>query len=344
MKTHDIVLGLVVTGARAGVRAGRLVLLPARVATRAPLVGTAMRRAGEELASEGAAARARARRQLETAGSEALAGAELEDTVTAALEHERTQLYARRVLASPGLERLASEAAESRLTAQVADRVLHSPEMQRMIEEVAASPAVRAALTRQTASLGEEIAAGVRGRTERFDAAAERRVRAWLRRAPRLHAASSVYGGLWTRAAAFAIDLVLAHLIALTGAALAGLAASMVGELRPEWLVALLVSSWWALVVGTYFSLFWTIAGQTPGMRLMRLRVVGPDGDPPRLGRSLLRLVGLGLAIVPLFAGFLPVLIDAQRRGLHDFLAGTVVLHTDRDAPTVTRVNPDEAL
>jgi uncharacterized RDD family membrane protein YckC len=79
-------------------------------------------------------------------------------------------------------------------------------------------------------------------------------------------------------------------------------------------------------------------------MRLLRLRVAGPDGDPPRLGRSLLRLVGLGLAIVPLFAGFLPVLIDERRRGLHDFLAGTVVLHTDRDPPMVTRVNADEGL
>lgn len=344
MKTQDIVLGLVVTGARAGVRAGRLVLLPVRVASRAPLVGTVVRRTGEGLASEGAAARARARRQLETAGSEALADADLEEAIAAALEHERTQRYARRVLASPGLERLASEAAESRLTAQVTDRVLHSPEMQRMIEEVAASPAVRAALARQTTSLGEEIAAGVRGRTESADATAERRVRGWLRRAPRSRGASSAYAGLATRAAAFAIDLVLAHLIALTGAALAGLAASMVGELRPEWLVALLVASWWALVVGTYFSLFWTVAGQTPGMRLLHLRVVGPDGRPPHLGRSLLRLVGLGLAIVPLFAGFLPVLIDERRRGLHDFLAGTVVLHTDRDALTVTRVKPDEAL
>jgi uncharacterized RDD family membrane protein YckC len=32
-------------------------------------------------------------------------------------------------------------------------------------------------------------------------------------------------------------------------------------------------------------------------------------------------------AIVPLFAGFLPVLIDERRRGLHDMLARTVVLY-----------------
>jgi uncharacterized RDD family membrane protein YckC len=321
MKTHDLVLGIVITGARAGARAGRLVLLPVRVATRVPVVGPAVRRAGEGLASEAAEARAEGRRQLETAGKEALSDVDLEDAIAAALDHETTQ----------------------RVTSQVTDRMLHSPEMQRMIEEIAASPAVRAAVARQTTSLGDEVAAGIRDRTERFDAAAERRVRGWLRRPSRPEAASSVYGGLGTRAAALAIDLVLAHLVALTGAALAGLAASMVGELRPAWLVGLLVAFWWTLVLATYFGLFWTVTGQTPGMRLLRLRVVGPGGEPPRLGRSLWRLVGLGLAIVPLFAGFLPVLIDRRRRGLHDFLAGTVVLHTDLGPATLTRVNADEA-
>jgi uncharacterized RDD family membrane protein YckC len=59
----------------------------------------------------------------------------------------------------------------------------------------------------------------------------------------------------------------------------------------------------------------------------MRLRVADRAGGPPSVARSLLRLVGLWLAIVPLFAGFLPVLFDARRRGLQDFLAGTVVLY-----------------
>ena len=31
------------------------------------------------------------------------------------------------------------------------------------------------------------------------------------------------------------------------------------------------------------------------------------------------------LAIIPLFAGFLPVLFDRRRRALPDYLAGTVV-------------------
>jgi len=45
------------------------------------------------------------------------------------------------------------------------------------------------------------------------------------------------------------------------------------------------------------------------------------------------RFFGLLLAIVPRFAGFLPVLLDDRRRGLHDFLAGTIV---DRELPIET--------
>ena len=86
------------------------------------------------------------------------------------------------------------------------------------------------------------------------------------------------------------------------------------------------------LVEVAYFAGFWSTAGQTPGMRLMHLRVVDRSGSAPGLGRSLLRLVGLALAILLLFTGFLPALVDDRRRALQDFLAGTVVVY-DQDAP-----------
>jgi uncharacterized RDD family membrane protein YckC len=106
--------------------------------------------------------------------------------------------------------------------------------------------------------------------------------------------------------------------------------ASMVGSLRPAWLAGALLASGWMLIAGSYFVLFWHSAGQTPGMRLLRVRVVGPGEQPPSLGRSFVRLVGLVLAIIPLFAGFLPVLFSEHRRGLPDFLAGTVVVYDQR--------------
>jgi len=108
------------------------------------------------------------------------------------------------------------------------------------------------------------------------------------------------------------------------------LAASVVGGLRPDWLVGVLVAAGWALVVDAYLVVFWTMSGQTPGMRLLHLRVVGPDGDHPGLGRSLVRLVGLIIAIAVLFVGLLPVLVDGRRRGLHDWLASTTVESTDQ--------------
>ncbi len=40
-------------------------------------------------------------------------------------------------------------------------------------------------------------------------------------------------------------------------------------------------------------------------------------------------MIGLVLSIVPLFAGFLPVLFDRRRRGLADMLAGTVVVNDE---------------
>jgi uncharacterized RDD family membrane protein YckC len=149
---------------------------------------------------------------------------------------------------------------------------------------------------------------------------------------PGLSAASPVpYAGIATRAVALAIDLAIVHAIVLVGAGLLGLVASLVGELRPEWLVVTLAAVAWALSATIYFVLFWSVTGQTPGLRAMRLRVVAGDAGPPTIGRAAVRLVGLVLAIVPLFAGFLPVLFDRRRRGLQDYLAGTVVLYTDRE-------------
>ena len=141
------------------------------------------------------------------------------------------------------------------------------------------------------------------------------------------------YAGIATRAVALAADLLLAHAIVLVAGGLLGLIASLVGEIRPQWLVATLVGSAWGLTVTTYFVLFWSVTGQTPGMRAMGLRVVTADGTPPSVWRAFVRLIGLLLAIVPFFAGFLPVLFDSKRRALPDYLARTVVVYTDRTQP-----------
>jgi uncharacterized RDD family membrane protein YckC len=143
------------------------------------------------------------------------------------------------------------------------------------------------------------------------------------------------YAGVATRAVALAIDAAVAQVIVFTGGAIVALVGSLVGDVRLDTLGRVLAAAAWLAVVGTYFVLFWSTAGQTPGMRLMGLRVMTDRGGHPGVTRSVVRLIGLGLAIVPLFLGFVPVLVDARRRGLHDFLAGTVVLYADRELPPV---------
>jgi uncharacterized RDD family membrane protein YckC len=75
-----------------------------------------------------------------------------------------------------------------------------------------------------------------------------------------------------------------------------------------------------------FFEMAW--AGQTPGKRLVRLRVIRRDGQPVRTGeiivRNLVRLVDL----LPGFyaIGLISMFIDKQARRLGDFAAGTLVV------------------
>ena len=131
---------------------------------------------------------------------------------------------------------------------------------------------------------------------------------------------------------ALAADATVTIVLFMSVVGIAALVASLVGGLRPEWLVGALLASGWLVIAARTSFLFWSSAGQTPGMRLLRVRVHGPGGRPTSIGRSLVRLVGLVLAIVPMFAGFIPVLFTERRRGLPDFLAGTVVVYDDTRA------------
>jgi uncharacterized RDD family membrane protein YckC len=140
------------------------------------------------------------------------------------------------------------------------------------------------------------------------------------------------YAGIATRAVALALDMALAQLIVFTGGAILALVGSLVGDARLDTtLEKVLAGCAWGLVVASYFVLCWSTVGQTPGMRLMGLRVLAERGGHISVLRAVVRLVGLGLAIIPLFLGFVPVLFDGRRRALQDFLAGTVVVYAPVD-------------
>jgi uncharacterized RDD family membrane protein YckC len=335
---------------RLGVRTGQLMFRPVRAVARSG--GTVVVRELEDITVDAVAAPA-----VQRAVDRILAGP-LPETVTRSLvEHRvaervvtealrnedgRVEELVEALVASPAFERMVHDALESKITADLADQVLRSPTFEHALGEVLGSPHTRAALARQSSSLAGEAGLGLRRRAARLDDSAERRPRRWFRRAPRPAAAlrETPYAGMATRAVAIAVDALLVALVVLTVAAMVGLVGSLAGGVHAGWVAGLIAGAGWLVVEALYFVGFWTTAGQTPGMRLLRLRVSDHAGAPPSPGRALVRFVGLLLAIIPCFAGFLPVLVDDRRRALQDFLAGTVVVYDEAFDPAPAPSGP----
>jgi uncharacterized RDD family membrane protein YckC len=96
------------------------------------------------------------------------------------------------------------------------------------------------------------------------------------------------------------------------------------------WTAALMVLAIFAVYWG-YFVLFETFwSGQTPGKRIMRLRVVREDGRPVRFFevfvRNVLR-IALDMQPVPTYAiGVISIIFSPRSKRVGDFVAGTVVV------------------
>jgi uncharacterized RDD family membrane protein YckC len=140
------------------------------------------------------------------------------------------------------------------------------------------------------------------------------------------------YVGIVTRAIAFALDAAVIQIVAIAVAGTIALILSVVSP--PDDLDGVIVvagSVAYGLWLVGYFVVLWSATGQTLGSRLLEIRVCrAADGALPGAAAALLRVAGLVLAALPLFAGFLPILVDDRRRGVHDMLAGTVVVNAPR--------------
>jgi uncharacterized RDD family membrane protein YckC len=159
--------------------------------------------------------------------------------------------------------------------------------------------------------------------------------------APRLRPAR--YAGLATRTLAFAADVAIVNAVGWFVALVVTLCVSFIGvpEEVADVLIAIgsVVALCWS--VG-YFAFFWSTTGQTPGNRLLGIRVVDARTlAPPRPGRAVRRFFCLIIAALPFCLGFLWVLVDDRRRGWHDKLARTVVADvTGELAPIRSDVRP----
>ena len=81
-----------------------------------------------------------------------------------------------------------------------------------------------------------------------------------------------------------------------------------------------------------YFPYFWQRSGQTPGMKLMGIKVVrDSDGGPVSWGSAILRLIGYYISAIVFYIGYIWIFIDKRKRGWHDLIAGTVVIKAPSD-------------
>jgi len=80
-------------------------------------------------------------------------------------------------------------------------------------------------------------------------------------------------------------------------------------------------------IFGLYFVVFWSLTGRTIGKWFIGLKVIRLDGNPPTIGRSVIRFVGYGVSAIVFWLGYLWVLVDSDRQAWHDHMAKTWVVY-----------------
>jgi uncharacterized RDD family membrane protein YckC len=141
------------------------------------------------------------------------------------------------------------------------------------------------------------------------------------------------YAGAVSRAAAYLVDFGVSFLVfsIVSAASLFLLDRILQTNLSqnsgPEWLWTTLLALWLLL----YYGGSWSVAGKTPGMATLGLRVVARDGGPLPRWRGVLRAPALALSFATFGLGFVGIVIGREHRGLQDVIAGSVVVY-DWDA------------
>ena len=139
-----------------------------------------------------------------------------------------------------------------------------------------------------------------------------------------MHGQNQEYAGFWIRVGAALIDSILALIIILP--------ILWVIYGKSYWLGESYVQGFWDLLLSYVLPpiaviIFWVYKSATPGKMATKLTIVDArTGGKPSTGQFVIRYIGYYVAMLPLFLGIIWVGIDKRKQGLHDKLAGTVVL------------------
>ena len=164
--------------------------------------------------------------------------------------------------------------------------------------------------------------------------------RAQVAAAVRLRGTSAVKGapqryvGLVTRLLGFVVDAAIVNLIAAFTWAIVALTMNVLGVPDSvESVILVIMGIVYVIWATAYFVSFWSSTGQTPGGRVMEIRVVDEDdGRPITARKAFLRFVGMILGALPFFAGYIVGLFNARCRCFLDIISDSVVI----DAPVYT--------
>lgn len=278
-------------------------------------------------------------RALNQAAEEAIVRALRSPTVMRALSRAIESHDVSRDWDSEEISRLVRTLLASDAAAQAWTQFLESEQAQMLVERIAGAPEIRAAIASQGAGLITDIGVRLTTITEEFDDALERIVR------PRDADSETNQAGLATRLVAAGIDLALLFAAySLISSVLASLASAIFGQ-HLSLLAVIIVSLLGVVAGGGCFAAFWALAGQTPGMRFLSIRLIHNGSTEITAGCAIRRVLALILALLPLGLGYFAILRDRNRRAWHDRLTGTEVIYdvAARAAPHAGAVPPAAA-
>ena len=136
------------------------------------------------------------------------------------------------------------------------------------------------------------------------------------------------YAGAVSRFLAYAIDLAVStgvFVLALAGIAFVVqiVTGKQVSWDRQDIAVVVTFVAWQFF----YFGYSWAMNGKTAGMAVLGVRVVRADGLAIDPWRGWLRSLVFPLSFLLFGLGFLGILVQRERRALHDLIAGTAVVY-----------------
>ncbi|MGI8642193.1 MAG: RDD family protein [Pyrinomonadaceae bacterium] len=138
----------------------------------------------------------------------------------------------------------------------------------------------------------------------------------------------------------FIIAWIFISLTDFNGYGAASSASALFSEM-PKWTIAILIIAVFLIFAGYFIIFEWLWNGQTPGKRLLKLRVIREDGRPitfwEAMARNLLRIFdAVPGFVLPVYSiGLISIFLSSRDQRIGDMFAGTVVVRERTDeAPT----------